>query len=171
MDTTNLEPNTVAPKTGTYYCTMCKEGDAAIRNQIAAYAREKGLSSSQVEEVFRSAGMGSNEPITQRHYKEGERLGECSRHGDATGWTLSDKSEQGEGCFIATACYGSYNCDEVIILRNFRDSVLMHRKLGRFLVNNYYAISPPIARWLNKKPLATTLIRKCLISPIIHLVK
>ena len=34
---------------------------------------------------------------------------------------VAEKSNNSEGCFIATACYGSYNNPNVLILRNFRD--------------------------------------------------
>lgn len=62
-----------------------------------------------------------------------------------------------EGCFIATAVYGSYAADEVLILREFRDRTLASYSLGRFLIRFYYFVSPPIAELLEvftfaKKP-------------------
>lgn len=53
-----------------------------------------------------------------------------------------------EGCYIATAVYGSYDAPEVMVLRRFRDNVLKKRFWGRIFIKMYYCISPPIAEKL-----------------------
>lgn len=50
------------------------------------------------------------------------------------------------GCYIATAVYGSYNHPQTIVLRNFRDQVLLKSRSGRVFVKTYYAVSPHIVR-------------------------
>lgn len=49
-----------------------------------------------------------------------------------------------EGCYVATAVYGSYDCPQVWVLRRFRDFVLRRHALGRLFVRGYYALSPKL---------------------------
>jgi hypothetical protein len=54
-------------------------------------------------------------------------------------------------CFIATAVYGSADANEVMVLRQFRDSVLQKSLPGRLFIRVYYAVSPRIL-WLFQHP-------------------
>jgi len=56
----------------------------------------------------------------------------------------------GGGCFIATAAFGSYLEPNVIVLRRFRDTYLIHNGVGQFFVNIYYKFSPPVANFISK---------------------
>jgi hypothetical protein len=56
----------------------------------------------------------------------------------------------GGGCFIATAAYGSYLDPHVMVLREFRDKVLLKTKLGQKFVKFYYKHSPPVADFIRK---------------------
>ena len=51
-----------------------------------------------------------------------------------------------EGCYVATAVYGSYDCPEVWVLRRFRDKVLAKTWYGRLFIKLYYAVSPTVVR-------------------------
>lgn len=51
-----------------------------------------------------------------------------------------------EGCYIATAVYGSYDCPQVWTLRRFRDYTLAEIWYGRAFIRIYYAISPIIVK-------------------------
>lgn len=53
------------------------------------------------------------------------------------------------GCYIATAVYGSYNCEEVVQLRRFRDNVLAKYAAGRLFIKFYYFISPMLAKHIS----------------------
>jgi len=55
-------------------------------------------------------------------------------------------------CFIATATYESTEAPPVLMLREFRDRVLMHFNLGRRFVGWYYSWSPWRAEWLVEHP-------------------
>lgn len=51
-----------------------------------------------------------------------------------------------EGCYIATAVYGSYDCPKVWVLRRYRDFYLSKTKLGKIFIHAYYAISPTLVK-------------------------
>lgn len=54
------------------------------------------------------------------------------------------------GCYVATAVYGSYDCPQVWTLRRFRDNTLAETWYGRAFIHTYYAISPTLVKWFGK---------------------
>lgn len=76
-----------------------------------------------------------------------------------------------DGCYIATAVYGSYDCPEVWTLRRFRDEVLRASLLGRLFIRGYYAVSPGLARHLGAKSLFPKPVKRALDSFVSHLNK
>jgi hypothetical protein len=64
-----------------------------------------------------------------------------------------------DGCYIATALYGSYDCPEVWTLRRFRDDKLKQTALGRVFVRCYYAVSPTLVKWFGGIDWLTWLVR------------
>lgn len=54
---------------------------------------------------------------------------------------------QKQGCYVATAVYGSYDCPEVWTLRRYRDDELAKTWYGRAFIHTYYAISPTLVAW------------------------
>jgi|APSaa5957512535_1039671.scaffolds.fasta_scaffold78146_1 hypothetical protein len=73
-------------------------------------------------------------------------------------------------CFIATYAYDSCENDNVVLLRNFRDSVLLDSKLGEWLVNQYYKFSPPIVIFFERIKFSKRLLR-ILLYLIIRFIK
>jgi ribosomal protein L7/L12 len=72
------------------------------------------------------------------------------------------------GCFIATACYGDYAAPEVLVLRVFRDEQLMTSVLGSAFVRLYYAVSPFLARQLDRSERGKYLVRTYLLNGIVR---
>ena len=64
-------------------------------------------------------------------------------------------------CFIASQVYGG-EAWQTNTLRAWRDRVLMPRATGRVDVRLYYAVSPGIARVLERWPRAAGLVRRAL---------
>ncbi len=52
-----------------------------------------------------------------------------------------------DGCYIATAVYGSYDCPQVWTLRRFRDDSLAETWYGRTFIRVYYSVSPTLVKW------------------------
>ena len=71
------------------------------------------------------------------------------------------------GCFVATVCYGNYEAQEVLVLRKYRDNVLMKSLIGKLSVKLYYRISPPIAKLIDKSNTIKTFIRKNILDTIV----
>lgn len=70
--------------------------------------------------------------------------------GTEKGSSNTQNNASSDGCYIATAVYGSYDCPEVWTLRRFRDNILKRHYLGRVFVRFYYAVSPTCVKWFGK---------------------
>ncbi|MDH4067866.1 MAG: hypothetical protein OEU97_02915, partial [Dehalococcoidia bacterium] len=71
-----------------------------------------------------------------------------------------------EGCFIATAAYGTPMAEEIQILREFRDEYLLHNTVGRSLVDFYYKVSPPMAEFITEHPSLKQIVRAGLVPAV-----
>jgi hypothetical protein len=68
-------------------------------------------------------------------------------------------------CFIATATYGSPLAPQLHILRKFRDHYLPD-----FIVETYYRVSPPIARYIQRRVRVRMFVRCCL-EPVVKILR
>ena len=105
----------------------------------------------EMQNLLRMTGMYNEDEIKQI-IKQNPRL-------------HSEKS----GCFIATAVFDSVNAKEVMILRQWRDEIILKTKFGEIIVKNYYQYSPPIAKIIGRNRVlksTTKAIIKCFIKII-----
>lgn len=77
------------------------------------------------------------------------------------------EEKEDDGCFIATAAYGTDTAEELNILREFRDEVLISNSLGVKLVSFYYNNSPPIADFISEHEVLRTIVREGFVDPIV----
>jgi len=76
-----------------------------------------------------------------------------------------------EGCFIATAAYGTPTAEQIDVLREFRDAVLLESTVGSQFVSLYYQLSPPVAEFIAGNELLRTMVRELLVDPIVWVVE
>jgi hypothetical protein len=69
-------------------------------------------------------------------------------------------------CFIATVVYGTSIAGEIEILRGFRDEYLLTNPVGRVLVDLYYRVSPPMAKFITEHPSLKPIVRAGLLPAV-----
>ncbi|MDR1201822.1 MAG: zinc ribbon domain-containing protein [Tannerellaceae bacterium] len=82
---------------------------------------------------------------------------------------IHNKTTSSGGCYIATAVYGSYEADEVLVLRQYRDLILSKTFLGKLFIKVYYYFSPSIANKLKADSFVNHFIKKLLDKWVSHL--
>jgi hypothetical protein len=63
-------------------------------------------------------------------------------------------------CYIATMAYGSYDAPEVLVLRRYRDEILLKNRRGKFFVQTYYAFSPYFVKIFKNSGWVNQIVRK-----------
>ena len=58
--------------------------------------------------------------------------------------------KKSEGCFVATFAYDSYEHQNVMVLRKFRDEILCNSLSGKLFVKTYYKYSPSLVLFFEK---------------------
>ncbi|MCC5859228.1 MAG: S8 family serine peptidase [Ectothiorhodospiraceae bacterium] len=76
----------------------------------------------------------------------------------------------GGGCFIATAAYGTPMADDIQVLREFREQVLRPHAAGRWLIQRYEQLSPPVADAIARRPWLQASVR-LLLRPVVALAR
>ena len=93
-------------------------------------------------------------------FPESERAVEANKH--------LLKPASSSGCFVATACFGSYDAPEVRLLRTFRDFHLSRSRFGRACISLYYKVGPCAAGVLERHTWLKKRVRRLLLQPLIH---
>lgn len=93
-------------------------------------------------------------------------------------WEENEGSSSGSsGCFLTTACCEYHglpdDCEELSVMRKFRDDFLMKNQIGAELVHSYYKIAPEIVEKINEKENREDIYRELFnrIQNIVKLIK
>lgn len=78
-------------------------------------------------------------------------------------------SGSGDGCYIATCVYGSYDCPQVWVLRRFRDFRLAQTRFGRLFIHVYYVVSPKVVALFGDTNVFQRFFRKKLDALVVKL--
>jgi hypothetical protein len=70
-----------------------------------------------------------------------------------------------DNCYIATATMGDMNHPYVVLLRAYRDNVLMKTNLGKLLILCYYKISPCLAAKITNNAFLKRISCKFIVHP------
>ncbi len=81
-----------------------------------------------------------------------------------SGFPSNGNTSNKSGCYIATAVYGSYDAEPVLVFRRYRDERLARHAFGRAFIRSYYAVSPPLARYFAGRTALNRLARRLLDS-------
>lgn len=76
-----------------------------------------------------------------------------------------------EGCFIATAAYGTETHPKIDLLRSFRDDYMKGRKSGELFIKTYYKFSPPVAEFISRHAVLRNSVRIGFVEPVYRAVK
>jgi hypothetical protein len=99
----------------------------------------------------------------ESNYKSGYY--QSSKSNSSKKYTSQNKKE---GCFVATFAYDSYEHNNVLILREFRDNVLVHSIGGSTFIKIYYKYSPSLVSYFKMVNFPKSLV-KIFIKIIIRL--
>ncbi len=165
-----LEPN--APPEG---LSARKEGECAVllwrHNDEYGHAGYNIYRSGEDPDAFEKINA---EIVTENFFRDCGRPGRrhsysvvsVDLNGNESGYSAPVLIDFGSDCFIATAAFGSALSEEVRVLSLIRDDYMGKNAAGRFAVRGYYALSPPLSRFVSRYSPAAAIVRMHL-CPII----
>ncbi len=180
-----------------YILTVSYRGKGRIRSIRALFSRTQATTNTGIDcgdicvEEYASPTTVTLEAIPEDGYTFAGWSGACSGTGACTvpvseeitveatfnptsdgdgGSTLplaAGDDDSGGACFIATAAYGSYLDPHVMVLRQFRDNILLTNTPGRAFVKFYYANSPAIAKTISKSE-GLRFVTRSALTPVVY---
>ena len=119
-------------------------GNWAIRREGSDRVSKIAATKSEAREIARKMAGQYEEVVIH------DKAGKFTK-----GKTYGKDPDEGN-CFITTACVKHYNlpddCNQLSILRGFRDSYLLNSTDGKILISQYYLLAPKIVTLLNEHP-------------------
>lgn len=154
-------------------------GSTIFHQDPKAVAAAAGIPSAFEDHLSRLLDAARSEPGLQSYLRDicgnvnyrlprdyANAVGELSEHYSNMATQLENlkkvERKNSDGCYIATAVYGSYDAVPVMTLRRFRDESLANSLAGRAFISFYYATSPSIAKRLKHAKLLNYVVRRFL---------
>ena len=119
----------------------------------------------EYSDFCKNVGFTTRQPYQRRSPGRSSSTGSSRSYSS----TSSSSSDNG-GCYIATMVYGSYDAPEVLVLRDFRDRVLLKSQIGKIFVKTYYKYSPNFVKLTKNIEILHTIFRN-IFRGIIKLLK
>jgi len=170
--TTNITTNSATPN------MSYTVGDFSPVEVCFAYKKSTGSVWASTDWMFKEVdgtyaapltGLDSN---TMYDFKAQLKYNDTVIEGTTLQFTTDTSSlPPSEGCFIATAAYGTPTTEQIDVLREFRDIVLLESTAGSQFVALYYQLSPPVADFISGSSFLRTLVRELLVDPIVWVVE
>ncbi len=134
-------------------CTISNLNDNTTYYFVARAYDEAGNESGDSDEVCYEPNFGELATASSDSREVGRSEGTAS-------------ADDGGGCFIATAAFGSYIEPHVKLLRDFRDQRLLTNMPGRWFVRMYYRHSPFWADLINTHSWCKPIVRLALMPVV-----
>lgn len=109
-----------------------------------------------------SQSSTNNTRYSPSSYSASARTNTSSSVNTTSASQANTQPKKKEGCYIATAVYGSYDAPQVLTLRRYRDETLKKSAFGRWFIKTYYKLSPPIANKLKNAKKTNSIVRSAL---------
>jgi hypothetical protein len=162
--------------------TQADGGSCIVCSDSKAYLDVASLATLDPENIsVRSASKGArdisglendvNYAVVAMYQPDGIQRSACLTATPSENLTLTELNGEGEAkeqnfrCFVATAAYGSPLHKNLRGLRWFRDGIAGMHPAGNALIEAYYRLSPPLAAWISKHPMAAASVRAALWAP------
>ena len=133
--------------------------EAAVEETVEEAAVEETVEEAAVEETVEEAAV--EETVEEAAVEETVEVSVATQ----------ESEEEGGGCLIATAAYGSEMAPQVQLLREIRDNQLMNTEAGSaFMVafnEAYYSFSPYIADMERENPMFKEALSKLGLTPML----
>lgn len=135
--------------------------------EIKDQLRKTTLSTSEKKALYNSFLERQSETIT--HLNQLSNFDNSEQKQLPPESSIPRKHSKPEGCYIATSVYGSYDAPEVIVLRQYRDTILKKTFCGRIFISIYYMISPYIVNKMKGHKRINMTIKKILDKLVLYL--
>lgn len=162
-DVINIKPNCHEAWWGLYICNSYFDAFYQYKDKYgnSGILTKASIMQSTINKYAKRAIEYAPKDIANKYYTD--ISDEVNFINTAKSGQYDKKDSNGKsGCYIATAVYGSYNCDEVFALRKFRDDCLSKSVPGKLFIEVYYAVSPYLAKLLPYNSLVSIHIKKIL---------